>query len=41
MLLEAAKAYADDVRTRRYPGPDHGYSIPDEELAAFKADLTD
>ena len=29
----------DDVRTRRYPGPDHGYSIPDEELSAFKARL--
>jgi 3-methyl-2-oxobutanoate hydroxymethyltransferase len=32
-------AYAEDVRTRRYPGPDHGYSIPDEELTAFKARL--
>ncbi len=32
-------AYADDVRTHRYPRPDHGYSIPDEELAAFKAAL--
>ena len=29
-------AYAEDVRTRRYPGPEHGYSIPDEELAASR-----
>ena len=30
-------AYADDVRARRYPGPEHGYSIPDEELEDFRA----
>jgi hypothetical protein len=28
------------VRAKRYPGPDHGYSIPEEELAAFKAGLS-
>jgi 3-methyl-2-oxobutanoate hydroxymethyltransferase len=38
-MVAGVGAYADDVRTRRYPGPDHGYSIPDEELAAFKAQL--
>ena len=38
-MVAGVGAYADDVRTRRYPGPDHGYSIPDEELAAFKAHL--
>ncbi|HSD79299.1 MAG TPA: 3-methyl-2-oxobutanoate hydroxymethyltransferase, partial [Solirubrobacteraceae bacterium] len=32
-------AYADDVRARRYPGPEHGYSIPAEELDAFRADF--
>jgi 3-methyl-2-oxobutanoate hydroxymethyltransferase len=32
-------AYAEDVRARRYPGPEHGYSIPDEELEAFRAAL--
>jgi 3-methyl-2-oxobutanoate hydroxymethyltransferase len=38
-MVAGVAAYADDVRTHRYPGPDHGYSIPDEELAAFKAQL--
>jgi 3-methyl-2-oxobutanoate hydroxymethyltransferase len=38
-MVAGVSAYADDVRARRYPGPDHGYSIPDEELAAFKAHL--
>ena len=27
-------AFADDVRTRRYPGPEHGYSIEEPELEA-------
>ena len=27
--------YAADVRTRRYPGPEHGYSMPPEELESF------
>jgi 3-methyl-2-oxobutanoate hydroxymethyltransferase len=39
-MVSGVAAYAADVRTKRYPGPDHGYSIPDEELAAFKASLT-
>jgi len=39
-MVSGVAAYADDVRTHRYPGPDHGYSIPDEELAAFKANLS-
>ncbi len=38
-MVSGVTAYADDVRAKRYPGPDHGYSIPDEELAAFKATL--
>ncbi len=40
-MVAGVEAYAQDVRTRRYPRPDHGYSIPDEELAAFKATLQD
>ena len=28
--------YADDVRTKRYPGPEHGYSMPPEELERFR-----
>jgi 3-methyl-2-oxobutanoate hydroxymethyltransferase len=38
-MVAGVAAYAEDVRTHRYPRPDHGYSIPDEELAAFKAAL--
>jgi 3-methyl-2-oxobutanoate hydroxymethyltransferase len=38
-MVAGVAAYAEDVRARRYPGPDHGYSIPEEELAAFKAHL--
>jgi 3-methyl-2-oxobutanoate hydroxymethyltransferase len=29
-------AFADDVRTRRYPAPEHDYSIPAEEMARFR-----
>jgi 3-methyl-2-oxobutanoate hydroxymethyltransferase len=32
-------AYAEDVRGRRYPAPEHGYSIPEDELAAFRRAL--
>ncbi len=32
-------AYAEDVRTRRYPAPEHGYTIPAEELEALRAAL--
>src|SRR5206468_8137609 len=32
-------AFADDVRSRRYPEPRHGYSIEETELSQFKADL--
>jgi 3-methyl-2-oxobutanoate hydroxymethyltransferase len=38
-MVAGVAAYAQDVRTRRYPGPDHGYTIPDEELAAFRKTL--
>jgi len=39
-MVAGVEAYADDVRTKRYPGPDHGYSIPDEELARFRRALS-
>ena len=29
-------AFADDVRTRRYPAPEHAYSIPPDELGRFR-----
>ena len=38
-MVAGVAAYAQDVRTRRYPAPEHGYTIPDEELAAFRAAL--
>ncbi len=34
-------AYAADVRARRYPGPEHTYSIDEHELAQFRAGLSD
>jgi 3-methyl-2-oxobutanoate hydroxymethyltransferase len=34
-------AYAADVRAGRYPGPEHTYSIDAEELAQFRAGLSD
>jgi len=33
--------YASDVRERRYPGPEHGYSIDAEELAEFRTELAE
>jgi 3-methyl-2-oxobutanoate hydroxymethyltransferase len=33
-------AYADDVRNRRYPGPEHTYKIDPAELAELHAQLT-
>lgn len=33
-------AYASDVRERRYPGPEHTYSIDADALAAFRAELS-
>ena len=32
-------AYAEDVRSRRYPGPEHTYSIDPGELAELRARL--
>ncbi|HEY2767920.1 MAG TPA: 3-methyl-2-oxobutanoate hydroxymethyltransferase [Solirubrobacteraceae bacterium] len=33
-------AYAEDVRTRRYPGPEHTYKVDPAELAELQALLT-
>jgi 3-methyl-2-oxobutanoate hydroxymethyltransferase len=38
-MNDGVTAYAEDVRTHRYPGPEHGYSIEDAELEAFKDTL--
>jgi 3-methyl-2-oxobutanoate hydroxymethyltransferase len=35
-MNDGVGAYAEDVRTRRYPGPEHGYSIKPEELAELR-----
>ncbi len=35
-MTAGVRAYAEDVRTRRYPGPDHTYSIDPDELARFQ-----
>jgi 3-methyl-2-oxobutanoate hydroxymethyltransferase len=32
-------AYAAEVRSRRFPGPEHTYSIDDEELEEFRQEL--
>jgi 3-methyl-2-oxobutanoate hydroxymethyltransferase len=31
-MIEGVKAFAEDVRTRRYPEPEHGYTIAPDEL---------
>ena len=35
-MVAGVGEYADDVRARRYPAPEHGYSIAPEELAGFR-----
>ncbi|MEN3281529.1 MAG: 3-methyl-2-oxobutanoate hydroxymethyltransferase [Solirubrobacteraceae bacterium] len=39
-MVAGVAAYAEDVRLRRYPGPEHGYSIDDPELEEFREALT-
>jgi 3-methyl-2-oxobutanoate hydroxymethyltransferase len=38
-MVAGVTAYAEDVRARRYPGPEHGYSMPAEELDAFRDEV--
>jgi 3-methyl-2-oxobutanoate hydroxymethyltransferase len=38
-MVAGVRAYADEVRTRRFPGPEHTYSIDPEELERFRAEL--
>jgi 3-methyl-2-oxobutanoate hydroxymethyltransferase len=38
-MNEGVAAYAEDVRTRRYPGPEHTYKIDPGELAELQAQL--
>ncbi len=38
-MLRGVEAYAEEVRTRRFPGPEHTYGIAPEELDRFRAEL--
>ena len=38
-MNDGVAAYAEDVRARRYPGPEHSYSIEEPELEAFREAL--
>lgn len=35
-MVEGAREYANEVRRRTFPGPEHGYAVEPEELEAFK-----
>lgn len=35
-MVEGLQGYAEDVRTRRFPGPEHTYSIDPAELERFR-----
>ena len=35
-MVDGVSAFADDVRDRSFPGPEHGYSIDHDELTAFR-----
>ena len=39
-MNDGVTAYAEDVRTRRYPGPEHSYSIDPAQLAELKDTLS-
>jgi 3-methyl-2-oxobutanoate hydroxymethyltransferase len=38
-MVRGVEAYAEDVRTRRFPGPEHAYGIAPEELESLRAQL--
>ena len=35
-MVAASSSYGDEVRARRFPGPEHGYAVEPEELAEFR-----
>ena len=35
-MIAGVRAYAEDVRTRRYPQPEHGYTMAPDELARLR-----
>jgi 3-methyl-2-oxobutanoate hydroxymethyltransferase len=40
-MVAGVGAYASEVRARRFPGPEHAYSIDPEELERFRARLAE
>jgi 3-methyl-2-oxobutanoate hydroxymethyltransferase len=40
-IQDALARYVGDVRSRAFPEARHTYSMPDEELAAFEASLSE
>ena len=38
-MVEGVREYAEDVRSGRFPAPEHSYSIDPEELEAFRAGI--
>jgi len=38
-IIDAIKAYGQEVRDGSFPAPEHGFGMPDEALAALKAAL--
>jgi 3-methyl-2-oxobutanoate hydroxymethyltransferase len=40
-MLRGLQAYAEEVRTRAFPGPEHTYGIAPEEMARLKEQLHD
>jgi len=40
-MIAGVAAYAQDVRNGAFPGPEHAYSIDDDELRTFEAGLDD
>ncbi|MEX1141749.1 MAG: 3-methyl-2-oxobutanoate hydroxymethyltransferase [Thermoleophilaceae bacterium] len=40
-MIDGVRAYADDVRNRRYPEPEHGYTMAPDELARLRTLLAE
>ncbi len=38
-MVRGVEAYTEDVRTRRFPGPEHAYGIAPEELERLREQL--
>jgi 3-methyl-2-oxobutanoate hydroxymethyltransferase len=38
-MLRGVEAYAEEVRTRKFPAPENTYGIAPEELERFRSDL--